>query len=184
MSDSINQAMSLAGHQRLARVIHLTLAAPLVVFFILCYLVIPLLPPTDKHITFMPFFLGFSLICAVVVDSLTFMRLRVHLHPLPQKLLRLPPLKEDVKKGWTLGVISWLLANLYVVLGAFEAIGTRDFSKMIPFFILGCISLIRCRPRLQMFIAPLNLEKVETDSKIPKDNAQSDPTSHKVEVQK
>ena len=166
MSNSINQAMSLAGHQRLARVIHLTLAAPLVVFLILCYLVIPLLPPTDKQITFMPFFLGFSLICAVVVDSLTFMRLRVHLHPLPKKLLRLPPSKEDVKKGWTLGVISWILANLYVALGAFEAIGTRDFSKMIPFFILGCISLIRCRPRLQMFIAPLKIDETQRDSEL------------------
>ena len=161
MSDSTHQAMSLAGHQRLARVIHLTLAAPLVVFLILCYLIIPLLPPTEKNITFMPFFLGFSLLCSVVVDSLTFMRLRVHLHPLPKKLLRFPPLPKDVKRGWTLGIVSWILANLYVVLGAFEAIGTRNFSNIIPFFLLGCISLIRCRPRLQMFIAPLPLQSEE-----------------------
>lgn len=154
-------SFNLAEHQRLARVIHLTLAAPLLVFVILCYWVIPLLPPTDKQISFMPFFLGFSLICAVVVDSLTFMRIRGHLHPIPKKVLRFPPPSDEVKRGWTLGIISWLLANFYVVLGAFEAIGMREFSKIIPFFLLGCISLIRCRPRLQLFIAPLNPESNE-----------------------
>ena len=149
-------SMTLAGHQRLAKVIHLTLSAPPIVFVILCYFVIPWLPPTEKRISFMPFFLGFSLLCAVVVDSLTFMRLRKHIHPIPRKMWRFAPPVEEMKRGWTLCLISWGLANLYGVLGAFEAIGMRDLSKMVPFIGLSLISLIRCRPRMSTFIAPVH----------------------------
>ena len=149
------QTMSVQGHFRLSRTLYFIAMIPPLGLAGLCAWLLPQLPAiTPKQIvSFEIPFIGFTLLSAVLCDTMFYMRLRrFKALPTLSELAEIPP-SHEVKKGWRACVVSWGLVQVYALLGVMEAFFTRQESALFPFMIFAAITMFRCRPRHGLFAA-------------------------------
>lgn len=149
------QAMSVKGHFRLSQTIYFTAMALPLVLAGLCAWLLPQLPEIspEQIVSYEIPFIGFTLLSAVLCDTMFYLRLRrFRALPTISELAEIPPLKE-VKSGWRACVVAWGLVQIYALLGVMEAFFTRQESALFPFMIFAAITMFRCRPRPGLFAA-------------------------------
>jgi hypothetical protein len=145
--------MSVKGHYQLARTLYFIAMLPPLGLAGLCVWILPQLPPIteDQLMSYETIFLGFTLLSAVLCDTLFYLRLRrFRALPTRSEIATTPPLSE-VKKGWRACAVAWGLVQLYAFLGVCEAFFTREASGLLPFLIFAAITMFRCRPRHGLF---------------------------------
>lgn len=153
MSEIIQSGMSVQGHYRLAKTFHYMSLLPPVILSFLCVWVLPKLPPLppEKSVSFEIYFLGVTMLSAVLCDTLFFLRLRrFRALPTRSEQAEHPPVIE-VKRGWWACGIAWGLAQVFSVFGVIEALLTRSPNALIVFLAFTGITLYRCRPRHGLF---------------------------------
>ena len=185
--DAISSApqMSVEGHQRLARTLHLTACLPPLGMVGITMWLLPQLPPLPpERITSLELpFLGVCFLSAILCDTTFYLRLRrFRALPLVSERARIPPLQE-ARRGWIACGVAWCLAQLYIILGVTEVFLSRKESAMWPFAIFTAITLYRCRPRHGLFAAPHwgspQPHLVEGE---PRDTSSQSSTSHEQEA--
>ena len=147
------EAMTVQGHQGLARTIYVIAMIPPVGLAILCSWLLPQLPKIQESqlLSFEIPMLGFTLLSAVLCDTMFYLRLkRFRALPTRSELSTIPPSLE-VKKGWRACLVAWGLVQVYALFGVMETFFTREESAMFPFMIFAAITMYRCRPRAGLF---------------------------------
>ena len=163
--------MSVQSHYQLSRTFYFMAMLPALGLAGLCAWLLPQLPPVsaDKIVSYETPFLGFTLLSAVLCDTLFYLRLR-RFRALPSRSEQaaIPP-PIEVKKGWRACLVAWTLVQVYAFLGVSEAFLTREVTALYPFMIFAAITMFRCRPRHGLF-AELNWG-VQPASPIDSDSA-------------
>ena len=147
------EPMTVQGHHRLARTLYFIAMIPPVSLAFLCSWILPQLPPINESqlLSLETPFLGFTLLSAVLCDTMYYLRLkRFRALPSVEQLSVVPPALE-VKRGWRACLVAWGFVQVYVLLGVMEAFFSREESAMFPFVIFGAITMYRCRPRAGLF---------------------------------
>lgn len=177
------EPMTVQGHHRLARTLYFIAMIPPVSLAFLCSWILPQLPPIDESqlLSLETPFLGFTLLSAVLCDTMYYLRLkRFRALPSAEELSVVPPTLE-VKRGWRACLVAWALVQVYVLLGVMEAFFCREESAMFPFVIFGAITMYRCRPRAGLFAEPMwgGLTRVlpseEREDSFDQQNKRSEP---------
>lgn len=152
-STATKESMSVKGHQGLAQTLYFTAMIPPVGMALLCSWLLPQLPALqeNQYVSFETPFLGFTLLSAVLCDTMYYLRLRrFRALPTLAELATIPPMAE-VKRGWRACLVAWGLVQVYALLGVMEVFFTRVESGMYPFMIFAAITMYRCRPRAGLF---------------------------------
>lgn len=147
------ETMSVQGHYRLAQTLYYTAMLPPIGFVALCAWLLPQLPavPPDKLYSLETPFLGFTLLSAVLCDTMFYLRLRrFRSLPTHSEKANIPP-PQEVKKGWKACVVAWGLVQVYTILAVTEAFMTREIKSCFAFMIFAAITMYRCRPRHGLF---------------------------------